>query len=207
LALENYRSSNQQPKRIRLLDFLKEDVKMKKGIVSVVICIMVSMGLFACGGGSSSSDTNVASDTNAAIDSVSITSISPANAILGISTSFVVEVSYSLASKDSGLLMVGFNTDQVDSYGMISSQTYTVAKGSGTHMFTATATPANWGPIGTFQAYVNLSENPRPSSWTPLAGDKKTISISSSPAPVVGISANVFKSRTNSVQCNNDVCF
>jgi len=78
-----------------------------------------------------------------------------------------------MASKDSGLLMVGFNTDQVDSYGMISSQTYTVAKGSGTHMFTATATPANWGPIGTFQAYVNLSENPRPSSWTPLAGDKK----------------------------------
>jgi len=173
---------------------------MKKGIVSAVVCMLVSMSLFACGGGSSSSDAN------AAIDSVSIISVSPASAATGTNTSFAVEVSYSLATKDSGLLMVGFNTNQVDSFSMISSQTHTVAKGSGTHTFIATATPVDWGTAGTFQAYVNLSENPHPLPWTPLAGDKKTISVSSGAAPFVGISANDFKSAANSVQCNNDVC-
>jgi hypothetical protein len=165
-----------------------------------MIATVVLVCLVACGSKSSSDPAP------SATDSISITSISPASAVTVTNTSFAVEVSYSLASKDSGLLMLGFNTNKVDSYSMISSQTYTVAKGSGTHIFTATATPVDWGSTGTFQAYVNLSENPHPVPWTPLASDTKTISASSSAAPVVGISANAFKSTTNSVQCNNDVC-
>jgi hypothetical protein len=103
--------------------------------------------------------------------------------------------------------MVGFNSNQVGSYSMISGQAYTVAKGSGTHTFIAAATPVDWGSTGAFQAYVNLSENPHPSPWTPLAGDTKTIAISSSAAPGIGLSVNTLMSIAVPVQCNNDACF
>jgi len=166
---------------------------MKNGIVWAVICMIVCMSLFACGGGGASSDTNISGD------GISITSISPASAIANQDTPFEVEVSYSLTSKDSGLLMVGFNTTQVDSFSMMSSQTYTVAKGSGTHTFNVTTTAVNWGSAGSFQAYVNLSENPHSTQWTPLASHVKTISISPSAANALMTTGMVY-------HCNNGVC-
>ena len=56
---------------------------MKNGNVWAVVCMMVSMGLFACGGGGSlSKNTNT-------LDTIRITNISPASAVANQSTSFI----------------------------------------------------------------------------------------------------------------------
>jgi hypothetical protein len=179
----------------------KKDMKMTRVLYWLVVCVIVPTGLSACGGGGGSPTTN------ATVDGITITNISPASAVAGTNTTFSVDVSYSLASKSSGVLMVGFNTSSVNGYSMISSQEFVVAQGSGTHTFTATAIPADWGATGTFGAYVNISENPHPVPWTPLAGDTKTIPLSSTASAVVAISAIAYKSDTNPRQCNQDICF
>lgn len=134
-------------------------------------------------------------------DAVSIDSISPETANANQSTSFTINVSYRLTSKDSGLLSIGFNTSEVGSFDMISSQTYTVGKGSGNHTFTVTTTPVDWGTAGTFQAYVNLSDNPRSIPWVPLASTVESI-------PILEASAQASKkySVLSSV-CREQVCF
>lgn len=137
---------------------------------------------------------------NTSGDSISIISISPTSAVANHVTSFAVKVSYSLTSKNSGLLMVGFNTNQVDLFRTISSQEYTVTKGSGTHTFNVTTTPVNWGSTGSFMSYVNLSENPHPLPWTPLASDAITISTFQSVA-------KSLVSTDSPSQCENDACF
>lgn len=173
---------------------------MGKGIVSTVVYVIVSISLFACGGGGGTTAPNTGTD------SISITSVSPASAVAGTSTTFTVEVAYTLATKNSGALMIGFNTGlDVNSSYMDSSQEYVVAKGSGTHTFTSTAIPVDWGSLGTFQAYVNLSENPHPTPWSPLAGDLLTVPIAAGAAPV-GVIANPTKLATTSIQCNKDIC-
>jgi hypothetical protein len=165
---------------------------MKNIIARIVVGMMVSMCLFACGSKSS--------DTSPAVDSISITSISPASAVTGTNTPFAVDVSYSLVSKDSGLLSVGFNANEVNSFLIIASQTHTVAKGSGTHTFNTSASPVNWGSAGSFQAHVILSENPHPPTWSPLASASKSIAITPS-------AANTLMTTTDAPsQCHNDVC-
>lgn len=137
---------------------------------------LVTVVLSACGGGGSSTAT-----TEAATDSIKIVSVTPSSVVAGQSTIFTVEVAYSLITKDSGLLGLGFNTDKVDSYVMASSQEFLVSKGSGTHVFTAAAVPKNWGSAGVFQAYANISENPHPATgWKPLANATKDIPVSDS---------------------------
>jgi hypothetical protein len=144
-------------------------------------------------------------NTNISGDNVTINSVTPESAVENQSTAFAVDVSYTLTSIDSGLLMVGFNTNQVDSYAMMSSAMCTVSRGSGTHVFNVTATPINWGSAGSFGAYVNLVQNPHPSSFTPLVFDIKPISISSSAAGSLS-SVNALMSIDAPVQCNDDGC-
>jgi hypothetical protein len=180
-------------------------VKMGKGIASAVVCVIFSFSLFACGGGGGSPAPNTGTD------SISITSVSPASAVAGASTIFTVDVSYTLASKDSGVLKIGFNTGlehtglDVDKF-YLDPQELIVAKGSGTHTFTSTAVPVDWGSAGSFQAHVNLSENPHPDTWSPLTSDSSTISIDTGASPVGVVTANAIKSATTSIQCNKDIC-
>lgn len=102
-------------------------------------------------------------------DAISIKSVTPESGIVpGIVTDFVITVDYELASKDSAEVMVGFNTDEVGRFVMISDATALVVKGSGEHQFNVTSV---WGDAGDFKVYVNLSEHPHGPSWTPLAID------------------------------------
>lgn len=154
------------------------------------LALMLSACLGSGGGGS----------TAAPLDAINITNISPASGVAGTSTTYAVDVSYTLASKPAGLLMIGFNTSVVGSFNMISAQDFAVGQGSGTHTFTVTTIPQDWAPNGTFQAYVNLSENPHPPTWTPLATDYAPISIAAS--AVAGVSA----SPASLMPCSGAVC-
>ena len=111
-------------------------------------------------------------------DNIEIISVSPSSGLVdGVDYDFTVTVEYNLASVNSGLLMIGFNTEEVDRFRMISEASTIVDKGSGTHTFNVTATAKDWLAAGDFKVYVNLSENPHPSEWTPLSTDEEPLSF------------------------------
>jgi len=174
---------------------------MKKIRNGWVVCLIFTIALSACGGaGGGSSQSS---------DTLTIVGINPASAVAGASTTFAVDVSYTLASKNSGMLMIGFNTTAVGSYSMLGSPQPTVVKGSGTYTFNVTATPVDWGSTGSFQAYVNLSENPHPATWVPLAGEVKAIPSStlvSSPVNFVTQAFDLTQLKPL-VQCMDITCF
>ncbi len=106
-------------------------------------------------------------------NSIEIISVSPSIELEdGIKYNFSVIVEYNLVTVNSGILKIGFNTEAVNSYSMISDADFIVDKGSGTHTFNVTVTAKDWLSDGDFIVYVNLSENPHPATWTPLASDK-----------------------------------
>lgn len=166
-----------------------------------------SILLSACSGGGGNSSAAAPAE-----DSVTIVTVSPTSADASVSTTFAVEVSYSLVTKDSGMLMIGFNTTAVDSYSMLADPQPAVLKGSGTYTFNVTAIPTDWSSsAGAFQVYVNLSENPHPATWSPLADARKAITIPA--APAVKLSANDLAQASVQVQtqaltqCNGVSCF
>ena len=111
-------------------------------------------------------------------DDIIIKSITPDSGLTpGIVTDFIVIVEYELTSADSGEVMVGFNTNEVGRFNMISSATALVVKGSGEHQFNVTTVPKDWGDTGDFKVYVNLSKHPHGPSWTPLATDILVLTI------------------------------
>jgi hypothetical protein len=111
-------------------------------------------------------------------DSIRIISVTPESGLTpNTVTEFVVSVEYELVSKDSGEVMIGFNTDEVGRYRMISEATVLVAKGSGDHQFNVSALARDWGTAGDFSVYVNLSEHPHGVSWTPLATDIRVLTF------------------------------
>ena len=112
-------------------------------------------------------------------DSISIKSVSPGSGLVdGADTTFTVVIEYTLISKDSGELMIGFNNgDSVGNYTMISDATAIIDKGSGEHTFNVTVRVKDWGGRGDFKVYVNLSEHPHPFSWRPLASDTQALSF------------------------------
>ncbi len=143
-------------------------------------------------------------------DSIAIVSVSPSSAVNGASTSFAVVVSYSLATKNSGMLMIGFNTASANSYTLLPNPQPTVLKGTGTYTFNVTATPTDWSPAGTFQVYVNLSENPHPASWVPLASASKAIALSAAPAAAIqpaNYIAQAAEQMQGASQCSEFTCF
>ena len=172
----------------------------------VIVYLVFAMGLSACGGGGGGGSSALP------VDSLTIVNVSPTSAVAGVSTTFAVEVSYSLVTKDNGMLMIGFNTTAVGGYGMLPNPQPAVLKGSGTYTFNVTTTPKDWSPAGSFQVYVNLSENPHPATWTPLASATKAIAISAAPASV-SLSANDLAQAPAQIQiqaltqCNGVTCF
>ena len=110
-------------------------------------------------------------------DSINIKSVSPNRGLVdGADTNFTVVIGYTLVSKDSGELMIGFNNgDSVGTYTMISDATAIIDKGWGEHTFNVTVRVKDWGGRGDFKVYVNLSEHPHPFSWSPLASDTQVL--------------------------------
>lgn len=116
--------------------------------------------------------------TPAPSDAITIVSVTPATGLVdGQSTSFDVKVKYTLNTGDQGEIEVGFNSDDVSYYTMNTSSVFDVIKGSGTHTFTVTATPKNWGGSQHFQAYVNIAKTPHGSTYSPSGTDIMNLSF------------------------------
>ena len=117
-------------------------------------------------------------DIDKEIDIIEIISISPSMLLVdGVEYNFIVNIEYDLVTVNSGMLMIGFNTENYDEYVMLSEATEIVSKGSGVHTFDITTIAKDWMSEGDFEVYVNLSENPHPSSWAPLATDVMTLNF------------------------------
>jgi len=117
-------------------------------------------------------------DIDKEIDRIEIISISPSMLLVdGVEYNFNVEIEYDLVTVNSGFLMIGFNTENIDEYDMLSEASVIVDKGSGVHTFDITTRAKDWMSEGDFEVYVNLSENPHPPTWTPLASDIMTLSF------------------------------
>ncbi len=99
---------------------------------------------------------------------------------------FTATVKYSLQTKETGIVYLGFNTDRADYYevNVQESDHIVVSKGQGTVTLSATVVPVNWNSglsyaqqflnghtdvITTFRVYANISEYPHAETWTPLA--------------------------------------
>ena len=117
-------------------------------------------------------------DIDKEIDIIEIISISPSMLLVdGVEYNFIVNIEYDLVTVNSGMLMIGFNTEEIGSFYMLSEATEIVSKGSGVHTFDVTTIAKDWMSEGDFEVYVNLSENPHPPTWTPLASDMMTLSF------------------------------
>ena len=111
-------------------------------------------------------------------DTITIQSITPNSGLFhGIATAFVVNVEFELISSDSGEVMIGFNTNEVGRYQMLTAASIFVAKGSGQHQFNVNVVTVDWGADGDFKVYVNLSEHPHGFSWTPFATDIQVLTF------------------------------
>lgn len=117
-------------------------------------------------------------DIDKEIDRIEIISISPSTLLVdGVEYNFIVKIEYDLVTVNSGVLMIGFNTEKINSYQMLSAASVIVDKGSGVHTFDVTTIAKDWMSEDDFEVYVNLSENPHPSTWTPLATDVMTLNF------------------------------
>ena len=117
-------------------------------------------------------------DIDKEIDIIEIISISPSMLLVdGVEYNFIVNIEYDLVTVNSGMLMIGFNTEEVGKFHMLSEATEIISKGSGVHTFDITTIAKDWMSEGDFEVYVNLSENPHPSTWAPLATDVMTLNF------------------------------
>ena len=111
-------------------------------------------------------------------DAITIVSVTPSTGLVdGQSTSFTVEVKYTLNTAEEGAIEVGFNTYDPSYYSMDISSEFAVTKGSGTHTFTTTAVPKNWGGSNHFKAYVNIAKTPHGPAYYPTASDTRNLSF------------------------------
>ena len=96
-------------------------------------------------------------------DRLVITNITPASVSSNQTTTFTIEVSYTLSSNDTGVLRV-------------LDQEVTVSKGSGTHIFNVAAPPVDTGSYSYFMVSVTLYDQ----QSLPLAYQEKFIIVSPS---------------------------
>jgi len=109
-------------------------------------------------------------------DNISIISVTPSSDLEdGVEYNFIVEIEYDLATVSSGILMIGFNTDEINRYVMVSEASYIIEKGTGFHTFDVETIAKDWINAGDYKVYVNLSENPHPQEWSPLASDSESL--------------------------------
>lgn len=114
-------------------------------------------------------------------DKIKITSITPLTAVAGTSTDFTVNVAYTLASDDGGVLDIGFNTVVADQFHVLETYSHQVSKGTGTYTFKVTGVvPVDYS-TDPFMVEVYLSEYPHDyTSWKPYAGNTAAIELTSS---------------------------
>jgi hypothetical protein len=111
------------------------------------------------------------SDAPVGTDSITIDSISPSTVNMGTgTTTFTIFVSYSLQTKDSGIINFGFQAGS-GNY-TLESNSHIVSKGTGSAFFTFPKTLTQTNTV-----HALLSEYPHPAPWSPLVYSQQTITV------------------------------
>ncbi len=116
-------------------------------------------------------------------DSISIVSVTPdyySNYTDPVT--FTATISYTLQSADQGVVNLGFNLNDAQSY-TDTVEAATVTKGSGTCVLKATVTPVDWRANESskgFRALASLWEYPSPDTWVALASDEYSLELRTS---------------------------
>jgi len=111
------------------------------------------------------------------IDRIEILEVSPtAGLVDGDIMNFNVTVEYNLASRPSGILIIGFNTHNPLEMRIVNEANRLVSLGNGQHTFDVNIQVVDWESEADFIVYVNLSEFPlTPGRFTPLSNDTFTL--------------------------------
>jgi hypothetical protein len=124
--------------------------------------LMVVLMAFGCGSGGGSDSP--------AVDSITIDSIVPSTVSAGTTTTFTLLVSYSLQTKDSGVINYGFQPGG-GGYAL-ENDNKIVGKGTGTASFTVIKTLTQTNTVR-----VLLSEISHPTTWSPLVSTQQTVTV------------------------------
>lgn len=153
-----------------------------------IVAIMLALMVAGCGDGAGGVDssqaitiprtetTEVLAETETR-NLVEIRNLTPVSATEGEPVTFTFDVAYNLTGYQQGVINIGFNSWDADSYVFLSDKAI-VDEGMGTEKFTVTVTPVRWEAPLEFKLNVSLSEYPHPSSWQPLASVSKAIDVS-----------------------------
>ena len=146
--------------------------------MKILMFVLVAVLLAACqdNGPTSSTETRVLSAQEER-NIVRISNLTPTEAIAGEAVTVTFDVDYNLMGVSQGVINIGFNNNNVNSYTFVSERKV-VNEGYGTVSFQLTTTAVKWDEPNAFKLSVSLSEYPHPSSWSPLATDAKTIEVS-----------------------------
>ncbi len=121
-------------------------------------------------------------------DAIELTFISPTITTEGVVTTYMVNFDYRLASTNSGIVYLGFNTFNVTDATLTSSTLEINNAETGSGSLSADVTPVYYDLPDSFFLYINLSENPHPVPWTPLASDLMTVTVNPAVAiPFIGL--------------------
>jgi len=139
---------------------------MTKNIMRSLVCIVAVLGMVACGGSSGSGGGG-----STATDSITIDSLTPSIVSAGTPTSFTISVSYSLQTKEGGVIAYGFKADSSNSYALDSDERI-ISKGTGTASFITTRTLTEATTLR-----VQLVEYPTPTFYSPLVTANRAITV------------------------------
>lgn len=168
---------------------------MKRLVPALSRMVLFLMLLAGCGGGASGGGTSSTGD------SITIVSVTPSTAVAGNMTSFTIQVSYDLRTKDNGYINIGLNKSAVDSWDVYDG--LLVSKGTGSHMFVINEAPVNWGAAGNFQVVAFIMDA-AVSSGSDLAHALKTIIVTASGADSTAptVPSGLITTPTSSSQIN-----
>ncbi len=131
-------------------------------MMAMTIPVLVAVGCNSGGG----------STAPAGVDRITINSVSPSTVSAG-TTTFTISVSYSLQTKDSGIINYSFQSG--NSGFDLENYAQPVSKGSGTISITVPKTLIESNTVR-----VILSEYPHPLPWSPLVQARQTITVNGS---------------------------
>ena len=136
-------------------------------------------------------------------DFIEITLVNPTTGTVNVPTSFTVGFDYQLATKNNGIINLGFVTSGPST---LTSSTLTVTRGAGSGSLTASASPVEVPSPGSFAAFVILSEDPHPATWSPLKSDERSIVVMQGNGVSPGIITNKATNKRQGMSISGWLC-
>lgn len=139
-------------------------------------------------------------------DAIEITYVSPARATEGALTTFIVNFDYRLSSTTSGIVDLGFNLNDADTFRFTGGVLEITGTGTGSGSLSAEVSPVFYEPPESFKAAVSLWRNSDPTGRYGLAWDETAVTVDPGVSALVNSSTGGAKNPVNYEKlCSNDM--